>query len=132
MRGVLTALLNRRTYNMFFDWMYPDHINLLELGMETCCDSVDLSIALLKLLAELVHNRSDRIMFDSSSPNGILLFKHASKIMVTYGQKMTQYPVQSDVYVEKFFVSCSAAFFLHSSLSCVVARSKGIEASAHV
>lgn len=40
---------------------------------------------ILKLFAELVQNRSQRLQFDISSPNGILLFREASKVICTYG-----------------------------------------------
>lgn len=39
----------------------------------------------LKLFTELVQNRSQRLLFDVSSPNGILLFREASKIICSYG-----------------------------------------------
>ncbi|GFW59359.1 exportin-7 [Trichonephila clavipes] len=39
----------------------------------------------LKLFAELVVNRSQRLQFDVSSPNGVLLFREASKVVVNYG-----------------------------------------------
>lgn len=39
----------------------------------------------LKLFAELVQNRSQRLQFDASSPNGFLLFREASKVICTYG-----------------------------------------------
>ncbi|OXB75098.1 UNVERIFIED_CONTAM: hypothetical protein H355_015459, partial [Colinus virginianus] len=42
----------------------------------------------LKLMAELVHNRSQRLQFDVSSPNGILLFRETSKMMTTYGSRI--------------------------------------------
>ena len=42
----------------------------------------------LKLFAELVQNRSQRLQFDVSSPNGILLFREASKIICTYGKNL--------------------------------------------
>lgn len=40
---------------------------------------------LLKLFAELVQNRSQRLQFDSTSPNGVLLFREASKVLCSYG-----------------------------------------------
>ena len=43
---------------------------------------------ILKLFAELVQNRSQRLQFDVSSPNGILLFREASKIICTYGTRI--------------------------------------------
>ena len=42
----------------------------------------------LKLFAELVQNRSQRLQFDVSSPNGILLFREASKIICSYGNRI--------------------------------------------
>ena len=41
-------------------------------------------------------------MFDQSSPNGILLFREASKIIVAFGTRILQQPVQNDVYKEKY------------------------------
>lgn len=40
----------------------------------------------MKLFAELVQNRSQRLQFDVSSPNGILLFREVSKIICSYGK----------------------------------------------
>ena len=39
----------------------------------------------LKLMAELMQNRSQRLHFGVSSPNGILLFRECCKVMVAYG-----------------------------------------------
>ena len=36
-------------------------------------------------MAELVQNRSQRLHFDVSSPNGILLFRVTSQMIVAYG-----------------------------------------------
>jgi len=44
----------------------------------------------LKLFAELVQNRSQRLQFDVCSPNGILLFREASKMICTYGSDMIE------------------------------------------
>jgi exportin-7 len=41
---------------------------------------------LLKLFAELAQNRAQRLQFDVSSPNGILLFREISKVIVGYGE----------------------------------------------
>jgi exportin-7 len=49
-----------------------------------------------------VYNKAQRLMFDQSSPNGILLFREASKILVAYGSRIVQQPVRSDVYKEKY------------------------------
>lgn len=40
----------------------------------------------LKFFAELVQNRSQRLQFDVSSPDGILLFRETSKLICCYGK----------------------------------------------
>ena len=50
----------------------------------------------LKLFAELVQNRSQRLQFDVSSPNGILLFREASKIICTYGTRILNVNVSKE------------------------------------
>ena len=48
----------------------------------------EVTTPLLKLYAELVYNKAQRLTFDSSSPNGILLFRDASAILVAYGSRI--------------------------------------------
>ena len=52
---------------------------------------------LLKFVAELVLNRSQRLIFDSSSPNGILLFREVSKLIVCYGSRVLALPSHVDI-----------------------------------
>lgn len=40
-------------------------------------------------MAELVQNRSQRLQFDVSSPNGILLFRETSKMIANYGERVS-------------------------------------------
>lgn len=47
---------------------------------------------------EFVYNKAQRLMFDQSSPNGILLFREASKVLVAYGTRVLQHPYRTDVY----------------------------------
>lgn len=44
---------------------------------------VGVAIPLLKFMTEFVHNKAQRLQFDCSSPNGILLFRETSKIICT-------------------------------------------------
>ena len=37
-------------------------------------------------MVELLQNRSQRLQFEVSSPNGVLLFREASSMLVTYGE----------------------------------------------
>merc|ERR1712088_1085786 len=70
LRGIAFAFNTKISYMMFFDWIYPAYTPILHR------------------FAELVQNRSQRLQFDVSSPNGILLFREASKIICTYGSRI--------------------------------------------
>jgi exportin-7 len=52
------------------------------------CPPPQVTTPILKLFAELVQNRSQRLQFDVSSPNGILLFREASKVICSYGNRI--------------------------------------------
>ena len=62
------------------------------------------SSPLLKLIAELVQNRSQRLVFEVTSPNGVLLFREASQTIVTFGERMLTLTdiLESDIYQRKY------------------------------
>lgn len=47
-------------------------------------------------------NKSQRIFFEQSSANGILLFRETSAIICTYGSRILEIPVNQDIYAEKY------------------------------
>ena len=53
-------------------------------------------------MAEFVLNKSQRLTFDSSSPNGILLFREISKLTVAYGSRILSLPNCADLYTFKY------------------------------
>lgn len=57
---------------------------------------------LLKFMAEFVLNKAQRLTFDSSSPNGILVFREVSKLIVTYGSRVLSLPNAADIYTCKY------------------------------
>lgn len=57
---------------------------------------------LLKFMAEFVLNKSQRLTFDCSSPNGILLFREVSKLIVAYGSRVLSFPISADIYSNKY------------------------------
>ncbi|WVY97612.1 hypothetical protein V8G54_029763 [Vigna mungo] len=57
---------------------------------------------LLKLVAELVLNKSQRLNFEYSSPNGILVFREVSKLIVAYGSRILPLPNKADMYTSKY------------------------------
>ena len=70
----------------FFLLFYPAYTPVLQRAVEIWYQDPQVTTPVLKLFAELVQNRSQRLQFDVSSPNGILLFREASKIICTYGK----------------------------------------------
>ena len=47
-------------------------------------------------------NKGQRIAFENSSANGILLFRETSAIICAYGSRILQVPVQQNIYLEKY------------------------------
>jgi hypothetical protein len=68
-----------RTYSLLFDWMYPGNFRAVLCCLEAYADTPAVTTPLLKFVSEFVFNKSQRLTFDSSSPNGILLFREVSQ-----------------------------------------------------
>lgn len=73
---------------------YPTYTSVLLRAIEWWYHDPNVSTPVLKLMAELVQNRSQRLHFDVSSPNGILLFRVTSEMIVAYGMNVTDWNVQ--------------------------------------
>ncbi|KAK7482050.1 hypothetical protein BaRGS_00026742 [Batillaria attramentaria] len=88
LRGITFAFNTKTSYMMLFDWIYPNYTPVLQRAVELWCHDPAVTTPILKLLAELAQNRSQRLQFDVSSPNGILLFREISKMIVSYGSRI--------------------------------------------
>lgn len=102
LRGIAMATNSRRTYGLLFDWLYPSHMPLLLKAISHWTDAAEVTTPLLKFIAEFVLNKAQRLTFDSSSPNGILLFREVSKILVAYGSRILSLPNITDMYANKY------------------------------
>lgn len=102
LRGIAMATNSRRTYGLLFDWLYPSHLSLLLKAISHWSDSPEVTTPLLKFMAEFVLNKAQRLTFDCSSPNGILLFREVSKLLVAYGSRILSVPNCSDLYTNKY------------------------------
>ncbi|CAJ1972961.1 unnamed protein product [Sphenostylis stenocarpa] len=96
------VFLSRRTYGFLFDWLYPAHMPLLLKGVSHWTDTPEVTTPLLKFMAEFVLNKAQRLTFDSSSPNGILLFREVSILIVAYGSRVLTLPNAADIYTYKY------------------------------
>ncbi|MCD7446845.1 hypothetical protein HAX54_017907 [Datura stramonium] len=102
LRGIAMATSSRRTYGFLFDWLYPTHIPLLLKAITIWTDTPEVTTPLLKFIAEFVLNKSQRLSFETSSPNGILLFREVSKLIVAYGSGILSLPNHVDMYQFKY------------------------------
>ncbi|KAI4339119.1 hypothetical protein MLD38_024091 [Melastoma candidum] len=102
LRGIAMATNSRRMYGLFFDWLSPRHFPLLLRGITHWTDTAEVTTPLLKFMAEFVLNKAQRLAFDLSSPNGILLFREVSKLIVAYGSRILSLPNAADIYSLKY------------------------------
>ncbi|KAJ2813302.1 hypothetical protein H4S07_000787 [Coemansia furcata] len=103
LRGFLSAVSSKSNYTMFFDWMCTtQRMRLVHRCVEMRAD-VKVQIAALKFMAEFVFNRTQRLNFDVASPNGILIFREASRAMWAYGSRiLEERNIVRDVYKERY------------------------------
>ncbi|XP_037091986.1 LOW QUALITY PROTEIN: exportin-7-like [Pollicipes pollicipes] len=118
LRGLVFAFNTKASYMMLFDWIYPAYTPILHRAVELWYTEPLLTTPVLKLFAELVQNRSQRLQFDVSSPNGILLFREMSKLLCTYGERILTIPELSkdQVYPLRLKGICICFSMLKSAL----------------
>ena len=101
-RGLVVSAYSKRTYGLLFEALYPSSFPLFLRIAETWYDDPNTMTALFKFMQEFVMNKGQRIYFENSSANGILLFRETSAIICAYGSRILQVPVVSDIYLEKY------------------------------
>ncbi|XP_033169324.1 ran-binding protein 16 isoform X2 [Drosophila mauritiana] len=89
LRGLALPLNARIQYTMLFEWLYyADYLPILLRAMDLWAHDPAVTTPILKLFAELVHCRTQRLAGNVSSPMGILLFREASKLICIYGNRI--------------------------------------------
>ncbi|KAK9872641.1 hypothetical protein WA026_018776 [Henosepilachna vigintioctopunctata] len=96
LRGLAYSFNTKTSYMMLFDWIYPNYTPILLRAIEVWYHDPQVTTPILKLFAELVQNKSQRLQFDVSSPNGILLFREASKVICSYGSRILTADIPKD------------------------------------
>ena len=106
LRGITASLHNRKTYNSLFDSLHPQHLPFLSKVADVWHDQTDVIISLLRFLHEFCHNKANRVNFDQSSPNGILLFRCTSDVVCAYGKRLLSVPLlssnDSQIYKKRY------------------------------
>lgn len=88
--GVAQATISRRDYILVFDWLYPQHFPTICKCLEAWATTPLITTPLLKFMAEFVSNKGQCMVFESSSPNGILLFREISRVLTIYNAAILQ------------------------------------------
>ncbi|XP_037051893.1 ran-binding protein 16 [Bradysia coprophila] len=118
LRGLAFSSNTRASYMMFFDWIYPDYTPILIRAVELWAHDPAVTTPVLKLFSELVQNRSQRLQFEVSSPNGILLFREASKIICCYGTRILALDVPKDKQYPLRLKGISVCFIMLKAALC--------------
>ncbi|KAI8330307.1 armadillo-type protein [Chlamydoabsidia padenii] len=104
LRGVMMAMQSKRNFGLFLNWFSPEYMSIVIRGMESWVQDPSVANTLLKFMAEFVHNKNQRLNFDVSSPNGVLMFKDASQLVYIYGRYILEKTVilNDRKYQEKY------------------------------
>ncbi|TYZ58875.1 hypothetical protein PybrP1_005973, partial [[Pythium] brassicae (nom. inval.)] len=102
LRGIVQQTHNRRTFSCLFDFLYPTYFPVFVRAAEELYDSPFVMTALLKFLQEVAYNKAQRVMFDQSSANGILLFRELSSVVVAFGRRIQPVPAGKNPYGDKY------------------------------
>ncbi|KAG7356805.1 Importin-beta N-terminal domain containing protein [Nitzschia inconspicua] len=120
LRGIAASLHNRKTYSTLFDILHPQHLPLLAKVADVWYDQTDVIISLLRFLHEFCHNKANRVNFDQSSPNGILLFRYTSDVVCAYGRRLMAMPPPSagdpEIYKKRYKGLSLSLHVLNSAL----------------
>mmetsp|Transcript_6510 Transcript_6510/g.11041 ORF Transcript_6510/g.11041 Transcript_6510/m.11041 type:complete len:91 (+) Transcript_6510:303-575(+) len=83
-RGLFRGVHSPTHFNLLFDWFYPAHFQTLSLCLQPTFQQStsrpQIVLKLLKLTCELLDNSYNRLIFNSWSINGLVLFKEAAQL----------------------------------------------------
>jgi len=117
--GFLKAISSSRGYMAFFNWIYPRYFRIFLRLFEPWWDQSFVIIPMLKFIAAFTYQKFQRIEFPISSPNGILLFREVSKVLVTYGHRVLNAEEihLDDPYKDRYKAIMVCMTILHRALS---------------
>ena len=102
LRGIAAATNSRRTYGLLFDWLHPAHTPALRAALAAWAPDPAVCVPALKFYSEFVLNKAQRLTFDASSPNGILLFREVGAALVAFAAPALASPLPADAYVGRY------------------------------
>jgi exportin-7 len=120
LRGITASLHNRKTYSALFDILHPNYLPLMAKVADVWFDQTDVVISLLRFLHEFCHNKANRVNFDQSSPNGILLFRCTSEVVCAFGRRLLTMPAlvsgDPEIYKKRYKCLSLSLHVLNSAL----------------
>eukprot|EP01105_Mastigella_eilhardi_P003561 TRINITY_DN145_c1_g2_i1.p1 TRINITY_DN145_c1_g2~~TRINITY_DN145_c1_g2_i1.p1 ORF type:complete len:1107 (+),score=313.50 TRINITY_DN145_c1_g2_i1:197-3517(+) len=93
--GLVSVIGDGVVFGTFWEWLYPRYTPLLSRVCEACYADSSATVPLLKLVDELVMNRQERLLFEPSSPNSLLLFRELGGCLSLYLTRFMAVPAQS-------------------------------------
>lgn len=103
-RGIISSAVKENTYRQVFEALHPNHLATFARIAEVWADSPQVTTPLLKMILEFATQRLQRIKFGNNSPNGILLVRAVSAILVAYCSRIESVSVthHHDPYAVKY------------------------------
>lgn len=95
MCGFISPMQTRRHFILFFEWFYTEYSSVLLRAVEAWSPDPAVN-SLLSFYSEFVHNKSQRLGFEISSANGILIFRDASQIVCSFGHQILKQQIADD------------------------------------
>ncbi|KAL9545414.1 hypothetical protein MBANPS3_007153 [Mucor bainieri] len=95
MCGFISPMQTRRHFILFFEWFYTEYSSVLLRAVEAWSPDPIVS-SLLTFYSEFVHNKSQRLGFEISSANGILMFRDASQIVCSFGSQIIKQTIADE------------------------------------
>ena len=95
LRGITAATNATRNFQVLFNCLYPTYFPVFTRAVAEWFDTPEVTTVVLKFMLEFVYNKGQRLAFGNTSPNGILLFRETSSVVVNYGKRILHHPVVS-------------------------------------
>ena len=107
LKGVVRGLHSQKSFDRFFEWLHPAYFTVIIEGtLNAFHEDDEVVLCTLKFLAELAHNRGDRMRACAGwSITGLVVFKETAKYVVQLlrlWECFQKKPVKSDAYKERW------------------------------
>lgn len=89
-------MLTKKAFGLLFGWVYPEKLPVIKSLFSRWISDSSSILSILKFWQEFATNKSQRLNFDISSANGILVFRVTSEIINFYGNQVLSNPISAE------------------------------------